>query len=119
MSNEIETPTLIDTPIILTEAFTDWITGDFDASYIADNIGSYEDKHDMAIGVLGDWIPLYYIKNWKDIKPLFNKLDTEDGMPYGDWCEEKKEMQGFPQSNTHQFYYISEAHLKENEDERM
>ena len=90
MYAELETPKLIDTPVILTEGFTNWIIGDFEASYIADNIGEYKDKHDMAIGVLGDWIPLYYIKNWKDIKP-----DHDD----------------------YQFYYISEVHIKENEDE--
>ena len=112
MYAELETPKLIDTPVILTEGFTNWIIGDFEASYIADNIGEYKDKHDMAIGVLGDWIPLYYIKNWKDIKPLLNKLFIEDGMPYGDWCEEKKEMQGIPDHDDYQFYYISEVHIK-------
>jgi hypothetical protein len=34
-------------------------------------------------------------------------------MPYGDWCEEKKEMQGIPDHDDYQFYYISEVHIKE------
>ena len=50
---------------------------------------------EMAVGSLGDWLPLSYVLNWDKIKPLLNEQKIE-GKPVGDYIEENHEIQGEP-----------------------
>jgi|9_EtaG_2_1085328.scaffolds.fasta_scaffold03728_2 hypothetical protein len=50
---------------------------------------------DMAVNCLGDWMPLSYVLNWDEIKPLLDEQKIE-GVRVGDYLEKKGEIQGEP-----------------------
>ena len=50
---------------------------------------------EMAVSSLGDWLPLSYVLNWDEIKPLLDEQKIE-GKPVGDYIEENHEIQGEP-----------------------
>lgn len=63
---------------------------------------------DMAVNCLGDWMPLSYVLNWDEIKPLLDEQKIE-GIPVGDYIEKEGEIQGEPWDNdlfpNYNFYY--------------
>ena len=63
---------------------------------------------DMAVNCLGDWMPLSYVLNWDEIKPLLDEQKIE-GIPVGDYIEKEGEIQGEPWDNdlfpNYDFYY--------------
>lgn len=50
---------------------------------------------EMAVSCLGDWMPLSYVLNWDEIKPLLNEQRIK-GIPVGDYIEEKHEIEYEP-----------------------
>ena len=63
---------------------------------------------DIAVNCLGDWMPLSYVLNWDEIKPLLDEQKIE-GIPVGDYIEKEGEIQGEPWDNdlfpNYDFYY--------------
>jgi len=78
---------------------------------------------EMAVSCLGDWMPLSYVLNWDEIKPLLDEQKIE-GKPVGDYLEEKHEIQNEPWDRDlfphYDFYYnvvMDEPESKETDNE--
>ena len=84
--------------------FQEWDTYD-DVEQMLFNEQSIEE---VAISCLGDWMPLNYVLNWDEIKPLLDEQKIE-GIPVGDYIEKEGEIQGEPWDNdlfpNYDFYY--------------
>lgn len=60
--------------IYLEDSFVDWA---FEEDINDKTIDLHIDHKDSALENLGDWLPISYITNWKEIKSFLNKVSVE------------------------------------------
>ena len=89
--------------------FVQWLFQEWDTYDVVEQMLFNEQSiEEVAISCLGDWMPLNYVLNWDEIKPLLDEQKIE-GIPVGDYIEKEGEIQGEPWDNdlfpNYDFYY--------------
>ena len=89
--------------------FVHWLFLEWDTHDVVEQMLFNEQSiEEVAISCLGDWMPLNYVLNWDEIKPLLDEQKIE-GIPVGDYIEKEGEIQGEPWDNdlfpNYDFYY--------------
>jgi hypothetical protein len=75
--------------IYLEDSFVDWF---FEQDIKDRTIDLHINHRNSAIENLGSWLPISYITNWEEIKPLLNEVDDEEHRKLGDYFEDKMEI---------------------------
>ena len=87
-----------------------WLTEEWDRQDVIDvGIGTKQGIEWEIFGCIGDWLPIYYIHNWEEVKPILDE-QTEQGMPLGDYAEQEHELMWQHHKNPkykweYEFYY--------------
>ena len=87
-----------------------WLTEEWSTDEVIDlGIGTKKGIEWEIFGCIGDWLPINYIHNWEEVKPILDE-QTEQGMPLGDFAEEEGELMWQHHKNPkyewdYEFYY--------------
>ena len=87
--------------LIINEDIVPWIVQDFnkndfinmleDIRYLSEDRKKEYDFRSEVFSMLGDFMPITFIDNWKEVKVQLNKT-TYKGMPLGDYYENELEI---------------------------
>ena len=87
-----------------------WLTEEWSTDEVIDvGIGTKQGIEWEIFGCIGDYLPISYIHNWEEVKPILDE-QTEEGMPLGDYDEKEYELMWQHHKNPkyeweYEFYY--------------
>ena len=87
-----------------------WLTEEWSTDEVIDvGIGTKQGIEWEIFGCIGDYLPISYIHNWEEVKPVLDE-QTEEGMPLGDYAEKEYELMWQHHDNPkyecdYEFYY--------------